>query len=73
VTVQIEHIGVICAGYMGGGIAQVFTPAGLDVAKVRIGRKFDLQLPVTLSETGTGRKFEAWQGATFASSGSVQS
>jgi 3-hydroxybutyryl-CoA dehydrogenase len=32
VTVQIEHIAVIGAGYMGGGIAQVFAKAGLDVA-----------------------------------------
>jgi 3-hydroxybutyryl-CoA dehydrogenase len=32
VTVQIEHIAVIGAGYMGGGIAQVFAMAGLDVA-----------------------------------------
>jgi 3-hydroxybutyryl-CoA dehydrogenase len=31
VTVQIEHIAVIGAGYMGGGIAQVFAMAGLDV------------------------------------------
>ncbi len=31
-TVQIEHIAVIGAGYMGGGIAQVFAMAGLDVA-----------------------------------------
>ena len=30
-TVQIEHIAVIGAGYMGGGIAQVFAIAGLDV------------------------------------------
>jgi 3-hydroxybutyryl-CoA dehydrogenase len=30
--VQIEHIAVIGAGYMGGGIAQVFAKAGLDVA-----------------------------------------
>ena len=29
---QIEHIAVIGAGYMGGGIAQVFAMAGLDVA-----------------------------------------
>ena len=58
-TVQIEHIGVIWAGYMGGGIAQVFTPAGLDVAKVRIGRKFDLQLPTIVPELGSGGKIEA--------------
>jgi 3-hydroxybutyryl-CoA dehydrogenase len=32
VTVQIEHIAVIGAGYMGGGIAQVFAMAGFDVA-----------------------------------------
>jgi 3-hydroxybutyryl-CoA dehydrogenase len=32
VTVQIEHIAVIGAGYMGGGIAQVFAMAGLDVS-----------------------------------------
>jgi 3-hydroxybutyryl-CoA dehydrogenase len=32
VTVQIEHIAVVGAGYMGGGIAQVFAMAGLDVA-----------------------------------------
>jgi 3-hydroxybutyryl-CoA dehydrogenase len=31
VTVQIEHIAVIGAGYMGGGIAQVFAKACLDV------------------------------------------
>jgi 3-hydroxybutyryl-CoA dehydrogenase len=31
VTVQIEHIAVIGAGYMGGGIAQVLAMAGLDV------------------------------------------
>ena len=31
-TVQIEHIAVIGAGYLGGGIAQVFATAGLDVA-----------------------------------------
>src|SRR6187549_1356105 len=31
-TEQIEHIAVIGAGYMGGGIAQVFAMAGLDVA-----------------------------------------
>ncbi|HEX5907554.1 MAG TPA: 3-hydroxyacyl-CoA dehydrogenase family protein [Propionibacteriaceae bacterium] len=31
-TAQIEHIAVIGAGYMGGGIAQVFAMAGLDVA-----------------------------------------
>jgi 3-hydroxybutyryl-CoA dehydrogenase len=30
-TEQIEHIAVIGAGYMGGGIAQVFAMAGLDV------------------------------------------
>ncbi|MGH3340026.1 MAG: 3-hydroxyacyl-CoA dehydrogenase family protein, partial [Propionibacteriaceae bacterium] len=30
-TVQIERIAVIGAGYMGGGIAQVFGIAGLDV------------------------------------------
>jgi 3-hydroxybutyryl-CoA dehydrogenase len=30
--VQIEHIAVIGAGYMGGGIAQVFAKAGLHVA-----------------------------------------
>src|SRR5215212_5868307 len=30
-TDQIEHIAVIGAGYMGGGIAQVFAMAGLDV------------------------------------------
>ena len=30
-TEQIEHITVIGAGYMGGGIAQVFAMAGLDV------------------------------------------
>jgi 3-hydroxybutyryl-CoA dehydrogenase len=30
-TMQIEHIAVIGAGYMGGGIAQVFAMAGLDV------------------------------------------
>lgn len=30
-TVRIEHIAVIGAGYMGGGIAQVFAIAGLDV------------------------------------------
>ena len=30
-TVQIENIAVIGAGYMGGGIAQVFAKAGLDV------------------------------------------
>ena len=29
---QIEHIAVVGAGYMGGGIAQVFAMAGLDVA-----------------------------------------
>jgi 3-hydroxybutyryl-CoA dehydrogenase len=29
---QIEHIAVVGAGYMGGGIAQVFAKAGLDVA-----------------------------------------
>jgi 3-hydroxybutyryl-CoA dehydrogenase len=32
VTAQIEHIAVIGAGYMGGGIAQVFAMAGFDVA-----------------------------------------
>jgi 3-hydroxybutyryl-CoA dehydrogenase len=32
VTVQIEHIAIVGAGYMGGGIAQVFAKAGLDVA-----------------------------------------
>jgi 3-hydroxybutyryl-CoA dehydrogenase len=32
VTVQIAHIAVIGAGYMGGGIAQVFAMAGFDVA-----------------------------------------
>jgi 3-hydroxybutyryl-CoA dehydrogenase len=31
VTEQIEHIAVAGAGYMGGGIAQVFAMAGLDV------------------------------------------
>jgi len=31
VTEQIEHIAVVGAGYMGGGIAQVFAMAGLDV------------------------------------------
>ena len=30
-TKQIKHIAVIGAGYMGGGIAQVFAMAGLDV------------------------------------------
>lgn len=30
-TEQIEHIAVVGAGYMGGGIAQVFALAGLDV------------------------------------------
>ena len=30
-TEQIKHIAVIGAGYMGGGIAQVFGMAGLDV------------------------------------------
>ena len=27
-TMQIEHIAVVGAGYMGGGIAQVFAKAG---------------------------------------------
>ena len=30
-TEQIKHIAVIGAGYMGGGIAQVFGMAGMDV------------------------------------------
>jgi 3-hydroxybutyryl-CoA dehydrogenase len=30
-TEQIEHIAVVGAGYMSGGIAQVFAIAGLDV------------------------------------------
>jgi 3-hydroxybutyryl-CoA dehydrogenase len=34
VTIQIEHIAVVGAGYMGGGIAQVFAMAGLDVVIV---------------------------------------
>jgi 3-hydroxybutyryl-CoA dehydrogenase len=34
VTNQIEHIAVVGAGYMGGGIAQVLAMAGLDVAIV---------------------------------------
>ena len=31
---QIQHIAVVGAGYMGGGIAQVFAMAGLDVVIV---------------------------------------
>jgi 3-hydroxybutyryl-CoA dehydrogenase len=31
---QIEHVPVVGAGYMGGGIARVFATAGPDVAIV---------------------------------------
>ena len=31
---MIEHIAVVGAGYMGGGIAQVFAMAGMDVVIV---------------------------------------
>ena len=34
VTTQLQHIAVVGAGYMGGGIAQVFAMAGLDVVIV---------------------------------------
>src|SRR4051794_21505663 len=33
-TDQVEHVAVVGAGYMGGGIAQVFAMAGLDVVIV---------------------------------------
>ena len=33
-TDQVQHIAVVGAGYMGGGIAQVFAMAGFDVVIV---------------------------------------
>jgi 3-hydroxybutyryl-CoA dehydrogenase len=76
VTNQIQHIAVVGAGYMGGGIAQVLAMAGFDVVIVdadsnltrrhldRLGREaedFEVQ---GLFEAGSADRVRATRAAT---------
>ena len=67
-TEQIKHIAVIGAGYMGGGIAQVFGMAGMDVV-IRtsprdISIDFAKRLRTSKTEDCWGRDQRNWFGRT---------
>jgi 3-hydroxybutyryl-CoA dehydrogenase len=76
VTNQIQHIAVVGAGYMGGGIAQVLAMAGFDVVIVdadsnltrrhldRLGREAEDFEAQGLFEAGSADRVRATRAAT---------